>query len=181
MVIRTSDEIETDLVSDILKKEILKSGSSEIHEIIRKYHIKRDLSNLNDILVQHPDVVSFWNTVRALASSKVETLEFELDKLHARLSLRIKSKATSKVTEATANAMVITSEEYGKLKKSCIEAKEDMDVISSYVKKLDRSKDVLWTLSANVRAELGSKIQLKENKVKDHFRNKKTEGEFKNG
>lgn len=120
---------------------------------------------INEEYKRIPTDLAYWNTRYAKALRSHLLAKLTLDQTEARL--RIVHRAdletrTSRVTESMVEAAVMEDSEYTDAKMGTISTEADLAFCKGIAAATAAKKDVLQSLGAQIRAEIGSDLVLRE-------------------
>lgn len=112
-----------------------------------------DKDNLNDELVNHSKLFSYFNGMVALAKRSLDIADNNLETFSATKKKEVLSTTSVKMSKDALENEVQASKEYQDLREKRSEAEKKYLLIKSLVQSLDHKSSMIVQLSANQRAE----------------------------
>ena len=128
--------------------------------------------NLSGEFVRHAQRFAFYATAFELSLRKEKELDFELDRMYAKIDYNVRMEARNasvKITEKMVENSVITKEEYGEVFDELQQAKKNTGLLKQARDAMIHRRDMLIQLGATQRAERASDISLKTDVYKSRF------------
>ena len=140
--------------SKFLDIKIVYNGEKVNFNLVHELRVSPDL--INDNLKSQPGYYGFCLLLHKKLLAQFERLKMERESIYGRLFLKAKSTKTMgsrPYSDDAAKAWVESHKEYKQITLNCIKAREDADCIYAAVKGFEQRKDILQSISSNVRSE----------------------------
>ncbi|HJY22853.1 MAG TPA: hypothetical protein VJ279_08220 [Hanamia sp.] len=140
--------------SKILDIKVVYNGEKIIFNLASELRVNPD--SINDSLKIQPNHYGFCLLMHKKLLAVVERLKMERDATYGRLFIRAKETKVMNgrpFSDDTAKAWVESHSEFKKITRDCIKAREDADIIFAAVKGFEQRKDILQSISSNIRNE----------------------------
>lgn len=114
------------------------------------------LSDMNSDIAQQSGTYTWYSVLASRLKYELDVLEEEQNHLVAQIELRTRKigiPGIKRTTDKAVQANVTVDERYRKLKLAYLDKKLEYDIVMSIVKGLAQRKDMLQTLSANLRRD----------------------------
>lgn len=113
-----------------------------------------DLEEINQAISKQPSLYVWYSYLADRVKNEVEKLDKELDHVSAKIELRVRKTGVygvKKMTDSAVKAAVICDKEYVEKQQELFAKKAQYSALKSTELSLRQRKDMLATLSANLR------------------------------
>lgn len=135
-------------------------------------------ARLNEMLMTQPSRYVFWARMYAVQRVIHERRKFELEKYSAQLYTFIRNEREQKgekVTEKIVEMAMLRDTKYEQMKNQLMRERLRLDHLTSIRDAFSQRKDMLMSLSANLREEFDTTLALKEKEFADQRLKRKSE------
>jgi hypothetical protein len=127
-------------------------------------------TQINEMLIGQPSMFAWYGVLAALAKSKANKKYSQLKQLQASKYLYYRDQL-GKATEATVDAAIKSDEAYIKLESEYQQSEYEAQVLLIAREAFEQRKDMLISLSSNMRAEMDDDLAILKDKVRDKIAN----------
>lgn len=140
--------------SKVLDIKIRFNGELVSFNLATELRVNPDI--INDNLKTQPGYYGFCLLLHKKLLSRFEQLKMERDAVYGKIFLN--AKATKNMngrpySDDAARAYTESHKKFKDISLQCIKAREDADIISAAVKGFEQRKDILQSISSNIRKE----------------------------
>lgn len=127
----------------------------EVYTEVSQALTRIDFSNIQEELVKHPSIYSYYASLRDVAKSECDRASHSADEYAAKLRTSISSDPPKgkRLTDKYLTSLVEDDIEYNNLLKVIIEKQKFYNLLKTLTTSLEHKKDCLVQISANQRAE----------------------------
>jgi len=132
-----------------------------------KEKLKVDPKNLNAELIEQPGLFAYYAYEMSKKKEELEELELDLDILESETDRKVRNNfliKNEKVSEKKVEMVVMSITKVKELKRKIIKVNAEYNILKGIVRAYEQRKDVLVSLSANMREENKSDINLRDDK-----------------
>lgn len=141
--------------SSVMKVSI--KVDSEVVKFNLADELRLDDENITDEAIQHTSLYSFLTMVLTRLESRVRTLENKRKHLYGKLYIKYKTTKAATGSRAPGDDLVKSyievNDEYQLLVKKLAKTEDDKNLILRCVRAFETRKDLMQTISANLRKE----------------------------
>jgi hypothetical protein len=157
----------------VLDFKVKVGGMSHRHNLATELSIDR--KNINDNMSKQPSQYAWFAVLHALANDAYERLKAEKKSLYAEKDNRVRARAAKlgeKTTEKGIEQAIELDPEYMELSEHILEAKLNVDLLQAALIAFMQRKDMLISISSNMRAEMDTDLSILKSKAKDVMHSK---------
>lgn len=145
--------------------------SAQKHEVDSvNEDLRIDEDNLNSEYTKQPSLFTWYAVMSAESEALRDSLKFELEMLYAQIGKQVRLEIElcgDKVTEKLIDQEIARKEEYRQKKEELLEANRQFNVMKAVKEGLVQKKDMLISLGANLRGEIGSNVKILKEESSD--------------